>query len=81
MIDLKTAVKAAYEYFDSIQDMIGNQLQDLRLEEVELSDDRKFWLITLGFEAPARTKMPLGLEILGSIGITRFLGLTQKRLK
>lgn len=66
MIDLKTAVTSAYEYLNSIQDLIGNQLQDLRLEEVELSDDRKFWLITLGFEAPARTKVPLGLEIAGS---------------
>jgi hypothetical protein len=32
--------------------MISNQVQDLRLEEVELSEDKKFWFVTLGFERP-----------------------------
>ncbi|MFN6485118.1 MULTISPECIES: hypothetical protein [unclassified Nostoc] len=52
MIDVKTAVNAAYQYIKSIQDMMGSSLEDLRLEEVELSEDKSFWLITLGFDIP-----------------------------
>ncbi|MEH2417714.1 hypothetical protein [Nostoc sp.] len=54
MIDVKTAVNAAYEYIKSIQDMMGSSLGDLRLEEVELSEDKSFWLITLGFDIPKK---------------------------
>lgn len=50
MIDLRNAVKAAYDYLRSLQDMMGHQLENLRLEEVELSEDKNFWLITLGFD-------------------------------
>ncbi len=49
-IHLKAAVNAAHSYLISIQDLIGEQLKNLRLEEVELSEDKKFWLITLGFD-------------------------------
>ncbi|HAG85777.1 MAG TPA: hypothetical protein DCL61_32720 [Cyanobacteria bacterium UBA12227] len=52
-IDVRGAVMAAKQYFQSLQDMIGQQLQDLRLEEVELSEDKQFWFITLGFDRPA----------------------------
>ena len=54
MIDVKTAVNAAYEYIRSLQDIIGSSLPDLRLEEVELSNDKSFWLITLGFDIPKK---------------------------
>ncbi|MEH2182112.1 hypothetical protein [Nostoc sp.] len=54
MIDVKTAVNAAYQYIKSIQDMMGSSLKDLRLEEVELSEDKSFWLITLGFDIPKK---------------------------
>ncbi|MBN3943569.1 MAG: hypothetical protein V7L21_12305 [Nostoc sp.] len=54
MIDVKTAVNAAYQYIKSIQDMMGSSLGDLRLEEVELSEDKSFWLITLGFDIPKK---------------------------
>ncbi|MEH2023780.1 hypothetical protein [Nostoc sp.] len=54
MIDVKTAVNAAYEYIKSIQHMINSSLRDLRLEEVELSEDKSFWLITLGFDIPKK---------------------------
>ncbi len=51
-VDVRGAVVAAKKYFQSLTDMISNQVQDLRLEEVELSEDKRFWFITLGFERP-----------------------------
>jgi len=54
MIDVKTAVNAAYEYIKSMQDMMDSSLGDLRLEEVEFSEDKSFWLITLGFDVPKK---------------------------
>ncbi|MEH2277748.1 MAG: hypothetical protein V7K40_23900 [Nostoc sp.] len=54
MIDIKTAVNAAYEYIKSLQEMMGSSLRDLRLEEVELSEDKSLWLITLGFDIPKK---------------------------
>ena len=55
-IDVRGAVIAAKNYFQSLKDMINNQIQDLRLEEVELSEDQKFWFVTLGFERPVVQK-------------------------
>ncbi len=46
MIDAKRAVLAAKEYIKSLYEL---PLNGLRLEEVELSDDERSWLITLGF--------------------------------
>ncbi|MBW4611798.1 MAG: hypothetical protein KME21_00650 [Desmonostoc vinosum HA7617-LM4] len=56
MIDVKTAVNAAYEYIKSLQDIMGYSLPDLRLEEVELSEDKGLWLITLGFDREKVTR-------------------------
>lgn len=50
-IDARAAVMAAKKYFNDIQELIGN-IQDILLEELELSEDKKFWLITLGFNRP-----------------------------
>lgn len=49
-IDVRAAVSLAQKYFNDLQDMIGSSMISLRLEEVELSEDKQFWLITLGFE-------------------------------
>ncbi|MFN8906423.1 MAG: hypothetical protein ACK5X7_16805 [Pseudanabaena sp.] len=56
IIGVKDAVQAASKYFKELQNIIGlssfmqNKLtQDLRLEEVELSDDRSQWFVTLGY--------------------------------
>jgi len=62
MIDVKAAVQAASRYFQSIQGLVGidNPPENLQLEEVEISEDRNFWLITLGFERLVRgEKHPL----------------------
>lgn len=61
-IDVREAVNIAEKYFDSVKDMMGLQVNDLRLEEVELSEDKNFWLITLGFNRLTDTaKNHLGL--------------------
>ena len=59
MIDIKNAVKAVHQYLESIQSLMGNPLNNLRLEEVELSDDNKFWIITLGYDKPEKDNPPL----------------------
>ena len=50
-INVARAVYAAKNYLNSLQSILEYKIQDLRLEEVELSEDRKYWLITLGFIA------------------------------
>lgn len=54
--NVRDAVIAAKNYFQSLKDMINNKVEDLRLEEVELSEDQKFWFVTLGFECPVAQK-------------------------
>jgi hypothetical protein len=50
MIDVKQAVQAARNYlFELYED---EDIKDVLLEEVELSDDEDTWKITLGFWAP-----------------------------
>lgn len=65
MIDVKSAVSSVYEYLQVVQDMIGGNLEDLRLEEVELSDDKTSWLITLGYDLPVKNRSQLE-ELLAS---------------
>ncbi len=49
MLDVKDATKTAIDYFSQV---FQNGYKDLRLEEVELSDDERYWYITLGFDSP-----------------------------
>jgi hypothetical protein len=47
MIDVKTAVRSA---IGQVTELFGaDQLTDLRLEEVERSEDDRYWLVTVGF--------------------------------
>jgi len=47
MIDVKDSIKKAKNF---IIDMYSDEkISQLMLEEVDISDDKKFWLITLGF--------------------------------
>ena len=52
MIDPRNAVKCATDYLDHMKDLIGENFNNLRLEELELSDSRLFWLVTLGYDIP-----------------------------
>jgi hypothetical protein len=47
MIDVKQAVKNALEYVGSI--FPAGEMIDPRLEEIELTQDEKSWLITVSF--------------------------------
>jgi hypothetical protein len=50
MIDVKEAARAAAEYFAGLFPDQG--YSDVLLEEVELSEDEKYWLITLSYALP-----------------------------
>lgn len=51
-IDVRSAVIAAKQYFENIKDMMGDSINNILLEEVELSENKKFWYVTLGFSRP-----------------------------
>jgi hypothetical protein len=48
MIDIKQAVKAAEKFFRELYD--PNTLKNFLVEEVELSEDEKDWVVTVGFD-------------------------------
>ena len=48
-IDLRTAVQSVKNYISEYRDILGNNLKDLKIEETELSEDEKFWLITVSY--------------------------------
>lgn len=50
MVDVKTAVNSGLRYLGEI--ISPSQLRDVQLEEVMLSDDEKFWLITFSYIKP-----------------------------
>lgn len=57
-IPVKQAVRAASDELRELYDSVT--LADILLEEVELAEDGKFWLITLGFSRPvSHTENPL----------------------
>lgn len=49
-VDLRSAVESVRNYVADFKDILGNNLDNLLIEETELSEDRKFWLITIGFD-------------------------------
>ena|SRR6266536_5490569 len=59
-IDARSAANAAATYFQQLY----SNLTSFSLEEVELSEDENYWLITLSFEVPTKTSggVPLLLQ-------------------
>ena len=49
-IDVHEAVKAAIGFFE--KSFAHEKTNHLQLEEVELSEDGRFWLITVGYDDP-----------------------------
>lgn len=48
-VDLRSAVESVRYYIADFKDILGNNLDNFLIEETELSEDEKFWLITIGF--------------------------------
>jgi hypothetical protein len=65
MIGVKEAVKVAFELFQELYDT--KKFEDILLEEVELSEDRATWRVTIGF---AR-QIP-SVNIMESIGSKKY---------
>lgn len=67
MIEVNDAIAAAHNFITDIYEKTEQtQLLDLQLEEVQRSEDDKFWLITFGF---VRKKNPIN-ELQKVIGTT-----------
>jgi hypothetical protein len=58
-VDMKEAVRAAFESFHTLYD--GTGVTDPLLEEIERSEDGKSWLVTIGFNA-TETEPPSALD-------------------
>ena len=56
MVDVTTAVRNASKYLRQMEQVLGGEPENLRLEEVEKSEDTSYWLITLGYDA--RSALP-----------------------
>jgi hypothetical protein len=53
-IDARKAVAVAVEYLNEMRDLVDEKLKDIRLEELELSDEQGVWVITLGYDVPVQ---------------------------
>ena len=51
-IDARKAVTSAIDYLNQMKDLMSENFSNPKLEELELSDDRQFWLVTLGYDVP-----------------------------
>ncbi len=49
MIEIKEAVSVAKKFMKDLYDPLQNALDELVLEEIDQTEDGKYWLITLGF--------------------------------
>ena len=57
MIDVKEAVEFAYDFVQQLP-KVGD-MNPITLEEVELTDDERYWLITLGLY---RSELPTTID-------------------
>jgi hypothetical protein len=74
MIEVKDAVKIAQDYIRELYTQ--DEIRDLALEEVEISEDNKFWIVTIGFTK--QMSQPLNpMEAMSGPKFSRF----QKELK
>lgn len=58
-VNVQTAAQNATSFLQSLAPQIGAEIIDIRLEEVELSEDEKFWFITLGFSRSVDTQFAI----------------------
>ncbi|MCA1630377.1 MAG: hypothetical protein LC785_04065 [Acidobacteria bacterium] len=62
MIDVKQAAQLASDFIVGLYS--DQTISDVRLEEIELSEDERHWLITLSFPSPVTSNV-LGLPVAG----------------
>ncbi|HXH11752.1 MAG TPA: hypothetical protein VNP04_18565 [Alphaproteobacteria bacterium] len=55
--DVKAAAATAITYFKDLYS--DEQLKNIRLEEVWMSDDEKYWYVTVGYDSPTSVRDPL----------------------
>ena len=61
MVDVKQAVQIALQHF---QELFQDSCENIRLEEIEFSDDERFWYVTIGYDPPVSGLIALaGKEI------------------
>lgn len=65
MLDVKSATNSAITFLHTIYK--PNNFQDIMLEEVELSDDERYWYITIGF---SKKTTPTGLHALKGLVVS-----------
>jgi len=69
MIDVKEAVRTAAKY---LADLFAEEgISDIRLEEVELSEDVQTWNVTLSFLRKAGVQTPLAEQLSVALGPQR----------
>jgi hypothetical protein len=61
-VDVHQAVKAAMVFFQESFSVMP--LRNVQLEEVDMTEDGKLWLITLGYDDPAVSQIPTPVEVL-----------------
>jgi len=69
MIDFKTAVKAALAFLAEAYP--NENLRDLRLEEIDLSADEKFWYVTVSYSREASSPSELA-KTMGSFAVREY---------
>jgi hypothetical protein len=57
MLDVKEAAQRASEYFAGLYS--DQKINNVQLEEVEISDDGKYWLITLSYPVFPQDIVPI----------------------
>jgi hypothetical protein len=61
-IDLRQAVKTAVKFFTESFGLA--RPSDAQLEEIEMSEDGRFWLITVGYDNPTAVNVVKGKFVL-----------------
>jgi hypothetical protein len=49
-VDARQATESAFDYFRSLYSDVSRGVYDPSLEEIEMSKDGRYWLVTLGFD-------------------------------
>jgi hypothetical protein len=73
MLQVKDAVKQARAYLPELMFEGPHQIADLRLEEVEISDDDKFWTVTFSY-LPVESTSPIPLRMYKTVRIKAMNG-------